>query len=58
MPRPILKFAVALLILTAVVLFWCNWREILDWVCETLRIYELIEALKFTGCFDPDPLKL
>lgn len=51
MSRPIFKFAVALLILAAVVLLWCNWREVTDWICETLHIYELMERTELPGCF-------
>lgn len=58
MSRPVFKFAVALLILLFAVLLWFNWREILDWICETLHIYELADSLGLPGCFDPNLLKL
>ena len=46
MSRPILKFAIALLILAAVVLIFCNWREVVDWACTMLGIDKLLN-----GCF-------
>ena len=36
MSRPILKFAVALFLLAAAVLLWCNRWEILGWASEIL----------------------
>ena len=50
MSRPILKFAIALLILAAVVLIFCNWREVVDWACTTLGIDELLDWAGGPGC--------
>jgi len=55
MSRPIFKFAVALLVLVAAILLWCNWAEVVDWICEVLHIYELIDWFSGPGCFGKLP---